>query len=119
MTDIVLGILLITITNLLYFSFLKGCFNRRVSLKKAFLLLAVVTVIHSVFAVLFVSYVPVKILMSLLPLVGFAKLSFDLPLSKSILAGLIFSGIFVSSEMVVFLIFQSKKNPLALSREVC
>ncbi len=115
MTDIVLGILLITITNLLYFSFLKGCFNRSVSLKKAFLLLAVVTVIHSVFSVLFVSYVPVKILMSLLPLVGFAKLSFDLPLSKSILAGLIFSGIFVSSEMVVFLIFQSKNGSNRLS----
>lgn len=107
MTDIILGIILIILTNLLYYSFLKGCCDKSGFNAKDFLLLAVSVVLDTVFAVVFADIMLIKMILSVLLLAIIAKLLFALSVKKSVLMSLIYTGIYISSEMIVFLLIQS------------
>lgn len=107
MIDVLLGAFLIIISILLYYSFLKGCYEKEGLHAKDILLLAVSVVINTAFAVVFADIMIIKMILSVLLLAIIAKLLFALSVKKSVLMSLIYTGIYISSEMIVFLLIQS------------
>ena len=107
MIDVLLGVFLTIITILLYYSFLKGCCEKEGLHAKDILLLTVSVVINTAFAVVFADTMLVKMIISVLLLAIIAKLLFALSVKKSVLMSLIYTGIYISSEMIVFLLIQS------------
>ncbi len=106
MIDVVLGIILIILTCLLYYAFLKVCCRKPVLITKDTLLLIVLFSFNIIFAILFVDVLILKITLNILLMAAFAKLAFSLTVKKSVLMSLIYTGIYVSSEMIVFFLIQ-------------
>lgn len=106
MIDVVLGIILIILTCLLYYAFLKVCCRKPVLIAKDALLLIVLFSFNIIFAILFVDVLILKITLNILLMAAFAKLAFSLTVKKSVLMSLIYTGIYVSSEMIVFFLIQ-------------
>ena len=106
MTDIALGILVTLTMNLLFYSFLKGCFRKDRTASKDVLVIIAFVVLNSLSAILLAEIMPVKMIFSIVLLIMFAIIVFGISIKKSILVSFVFIGLYISAEMIVYLFLQ-------------